>query len=106
MVSGQGRASGSSCGGRGGDTRCRARHCCCAGRSAERIRNDYGHIDVLVNDIWGAEVLKGGSLASDAQRARWSQESVSSGQLAVDNGFTDVDGSRPDIWRHFEQNRQ
>jgi NAD(P)-dependent dehydrogenase (short-subunit alcohol dehydrogenase family) len=27
---------------------------------AARIRNDYGHIDVLVNDIWGAEVLKGG----------------------------------------------
>ena len=27
---------------------------------AERIRADHGHIDVLVNDIWGAEVLKGG----------------------------------------------
>src|SRR5262245_25919282 len=27
---------------------------------AERIRTDFGHIDVLVNDIWGAEVLKGG----------------------------------------------
>jgi NAD(P)-dependent dehydrogenase (short-subunit alcohol dehydrogenase family) len=27
---------------------------------AEQIRSDYGHIDVLVNDIWGAEVLKGG----------------------------------------------
>src|SRR5688572_30633963 len=27
---------------------------------AERIRDDHGHIDVLVNDIWGAEVLKGG----------------------------------------------
>jgi NAD(P)-dependent dehydrogenase (short-subunit alcohol dehydrogenase family) len=27
---------------------------------AERIRNDYGHIDVLVNDIWGGELLKGG----------------------------------------------
>jgi NAD(P)-dependent dehydrogenase (short-subunit alcohol dehydrogenase family) len=26
---------------------------------AERIRVDYGRIDVLVNDIWGAEVLKG-----------------------------------------------
>ena len=25
-----------------------------------RIRADHGHIDVLVNDIWGAEVLKGG----------------------------------------------
>jgi NAD(P)-dependent dehydrogenase (short-subunit alcohol dehydrogenase family) len=27
---------------------------------AERVRGDHGHIDVLVNDIWGAEVLKGG----------------------------------------------
>ena len=27
---------------------------------AERIRADHGHIDVLVNDIWGAEMLKGG----------------------------------------------
>jgi NAD(P)-dependent dehydrogenase (short-subunit alcohol dehydrogenase family) len=27
---------------------------------AERIGADYGHIDVLVNDIWGGEVLKGG----------------------------------------------
>ena len=27
---------------------------------AERIRTAHGHIDVLVNDIWGAELLKGG----------------------------------------------
>ncbi|WP_445165282.1 SDR family oxidoreductase [Mycolicibacterium sp. Dal123E01] len=27
---------------------------------AERIRADYGRIDILVNDIWGAEILKGG----------------------------------------------
>src|SRR4030081_2011646 len=27
---------------------------------SEQIRKDHGHIDVLVNDIWGAEVLKGG----------------------------------------------
>jgi NAD(P)-dependent dehydrogenase (short-subunit alcohol dehydrogenase family) len=26
---------------------------------ADRIRSDHGHLDVLVNDIWGAEVLKG-----------------------------------------------
>ena len=29
-------------------------------RLAQQIRDDHGHIDVLVNDIWGAEVLKGG----------------------------------------------
>lgn len=28
-------------------------------RLAERVRDDHGHIDVLVNDIWGGEVLKG-----------------------------------------------
>ena len=27
---------------------------------ADRIRADHGHIDVLVNDIWGGELLKGG----------------------------------------------
>src|SRR5262249_28424438 len=27
---------------------------------AEQIRKDHGHIDILVNDIWGAERLKGG----------------------------------------------
>ena len=26
---------------------------------ADRLRGDYGAIDILVNDIWGAEVLKG-----------------------------------------------
>jgi NAD(P)-dependent dehydrogenase (short-subunit alcohol dehydrogenase family) len=29
-------------------------------RLAERIRDEYGHIDVLVNDIWGGEMLHGG----------------------------------------------
>ena len=29
-------------------------------RLAERIATEHGHLDVLVNDIWGAEVLKGG----------------------------------------------
>jgi NAD(P)-dependent dehydrogenase (short-subunit alcohol dehydrogenase family) len=27
---------------------------------AQRIRDAYGYIDILVNDIWGAEQLKGG----------------------------------------------
>jgi NAD(P)-dependent dehydrogenase (short-subunit alcohol dehydrogenase family) len=29
-------------------------------RLAARVRKDYGHIDILVNDIWGGELLKGG----------------------------------------------
>lgn len=42
------------------------------------------------------------ALASDTNRARWNQQSVSSGQLALEYGFTDVDGSQPDIWPHIE----
>jgi NAD(P)-dependent dehydrogenase (short-subunit alcohol dehydrogenase family) len=45
------------------------------------------------------------ALATDSERARWNQKSVSSGQLAVAYGFTDIDGSQPDIWRYFEQLR-
>lgn len=43
------------------------------------------------------------SLALDPDRARWNQQSVSSGELARVYGFTDVDGSSPDIWRHMEE---
>ena len=42
------------------------------------------------------------ALAADGQRARWNQQSLTVGQLATDYGFTDVDGSRPDIWRYME----
>ncbi|MDP1806994.1 MAG: SDR family NAD(P)-dependent oxidoreductase, partial [Acidimicrobiales bacterium] len=28
------------------------------GRLADRLRTEFGHVDVLVNDIWGAELLK------------------------------------------------
>jgi NAD(P)-dependent dehydrogenase (short-subunit alcohol dehydrogenase family) len=42
------------------------------------------------------------ALASDAERARWNQQSVTAGQLAREYGFTDVDGSRPDVWRYME----
>ena len=43
------------------------------------------------------------SLASDPDRARWNQRSVTSGRLAAEYGFTDVDGSRPDVWRWMEE---
>ncbi|MFD8869800.1 SDR family oxidoreductase [Streptomyces sp. NPDC059590] len=41
------------------------------------------------------------ALAADPERARWSGKSVSSGQLAKEYGFTDVDGSRPDAFGYF-----
>ena len=43
------------------------------------------------------------SLALDPERARWNQQSVSSGDLARMYGFMDVDGTAPDIWRKMEE---
>jgi NAD(P)-dependent dehydrogenase (short-subunit alcohol dehydrogenase family) len=42
------------------------------------------------------------ALAADPDRSRWNQRSVNSAQLAAAYGFTDIDGSRPDIWRVLE----
>jgi NAD(P)-dependent dehydrogenase (short-subunit alcohol dehydrogenase family) len=41
------------------------------------------------------------ALAADPDRARWSGQSLSSGQLAQVYGFTDLDGSQPDAWRYI-----
>jgi NAD(P)-dependent dehydrogenase (short-subunit alcohol dehydrogenase family) len=46
------------------------------------------------------------ALAADPHRTRWNQRSLSSGQLAREYGFTDLDGSRPDIWRYIEEVRE
>jgi NAD(P)-dependent dehydrogenase (short-subunit alcohol dehydrogenase family) len=46
------------------------------------------------------------ALAADRDRGRWNQRSVTSGQLAGEYGFTDLDGSRPDIWRYIETVRE
>src|SRR5213082_2447180 len=46
------------------------------------------------------------ALASDPDRAKWNQQSVDSGRLAREYGFTDVDGSQPDIWRFIEEVRE
>jgi NAD(P)-dependent dehydrogenase (short-subunit alcohol dehydrogenase family) len=43
------------------------------------------------------------AIAADSERARWNQASVTSGQLARHYRFTDVDGSRPDVWRYMEE---
>jgi len=39
-------------------------------------------------------------LAGDPDVARWSGQSLSSGQLAKVYGFNDLDGSQPDAWRY------
>ena len=46
------------------------------------------------------------ALASDPDRARWNQQSVDSGRLAREYGFTDTDGSQPDMWRFIEEVRE
>jgi NAD(P)-dependent dehydrogenase (short-subunit alcohol dehydrogenase family) len=43
------------------------------------------------------------ALAADPERARWSGQSLSSGQLAKIYGFTDLDGSQPDAWRYMRE---
>jgi NAD(P)-dependent dehydrogenase (short-subunit alcohol dehydrogenase family) len=43
------------------------------------------------------------ALAADPGVARWNQASLSSGQLAREYGFTDLDGSRPDAWRYMDE---
>jgi NAD(P)-dependent dehydrogenase (short-subunit alcohol dehydrogenase family) len=42
------------------------------------------------------------ALATDPRRERWNQRSVTSAQLAAEYGFTDLDGSRPDVWRYHQ----
>jgi len=41
------------------------------------------------------------ALAADRDRTRHSGRSTSSGELAREYGFTDLDGSRPDCWRYM-----
>ncbi|MFI6932103.1 SDR family oxidoreductase [Streptomyces sp. NPDC050287] len=41
------------------------------------------------------------ALAADPDVARWNGASLSSGGLAQEYGFNDLDGSRPDAWRYL-----
>ena len=41
------------------------------------------------------------ALAGDPHVSRWNGMSLSSGQLAREYGFTDLDGSQPDAWRYL-----
>ncbi|WP_026360812.1 SDR family oxidoreductase [Amycolatopsis nigrescens] len=41
------------------------------------------------------------ALAADPDHARWTSTSLSSGGLAKEYGFTDLDGSAPDCWRYL-----
>jgi NAD(P)-dependent dehydrogenase (short-subunit alcohol dehydrogenase family) len=43
------------------------------------------------------------AIARDPERARWSGRSVDSGEVAEAYGLTDVDGSRPQVWRYITE---
>jgi len=43
------------------------------------------------------------ALVADPEVARWSGQSLSSGQLAKVYGFTDLDGYQPDAWRYVRE---
>ncbi|MGW0809653.1 SDR family oxidoreductase [Nonomuraea sp. NPDC002799] len=43
------------------------------------------------------------ALAQDPDKQRWSGKSVTSGELAEAYGVTDVDGSRPQVWRYLTE---
>jgi NAD(P)-dependent dehydrogenase (short-subunit alcohol dehydrogenase family) len=43
------------------------------------------------------------ALAADPEHARWNGQSLSSGGLAQEYGFTDLDGTRPDCWRYMAE---
>jgi NAD(P)-dependent dehydrogenase (short-subunit alcohol dehydrogenase family) len=43
------------------------------------------------------------ALAADPDVGRWNGKSLSSGQLAKEYGFRDLDGSQPDCWRYMTE---
>ena len=46
------------------------------------------------------------ALAADPERQKWNKQTLNSGELARHYGFTDIDGSRPDIWRYIAEVRE
>jgi NAD(P)-dependent dehydrogenase (short-subunit alcohol dehydrogenase family) len=60
---------------------------------------DPGHFGISETPRYTGRAVV--ALAADPDVARWNQASLSSGQLAAEYGFTDLDGSRPDAWRYI-----
>ncbi|MDG4861087.1 SDR family oxidoreductase [Streptomyces sp. T-3] len=57
------------------------------------------HWDLSESPVYVARGVA--ALAADPDRARWNQQSLSSGQLARTYSVTDLDGSRPDFWAFY-----
>jgi NAD(P)-dependent dehydrogenase (short-subunit alcohol dehydrogenase family) len=68
-------------------------------RPAQPPFPDPGHFGISETPTFTGRAVV--ALATDPDVARWNQASLSSGQLAREYGFTDVDGSRPDAWRYL-----
>jgi NAD(P)-dependent dehydrogenase (short-subunit alcohol dehydrogenase family) len=60
---------------------------------------DPGHFGISETPTYTGRAVA--VLAADPDVARWNRASLSSGQLAQEYGFTDVDGSTPDAWRYL-----
>ncbi|CAN5524984.1 SDR family oxidoreductase [soil metagenome] len=60
---------------------------------------DPGHFGISETPTFTGRAVV--ALAADPDIARWNQASLSSGQLAQEYGFVDVDGSTPDAWRYI-----
>jgi NAD(P)-dependent dehydrogenase (short-subunit alcohol dehydrogenase family) len=60
---------------------------------------DPGHFGISETPTYTGRAVA--ALAADPDVARFNQGSLSSGQLAREYGFTDVDGSTPDAWRYM-----
>jgi NAD(P)-dependent dehydrogenase (short-subunit alcohol dehydrogenase family) len=60
---------------------------------------DPGHFGISETPTYTGRAVA--ALAADPDVARFNQASLSSGQLAREYGFTDVDGSSPDAWRYM-----
>src|SRR6266511_753252 len=68
-------------------------------RPFEPPNPDPGHFGISETPRFTGRAVA--ALASDPQVARWNQASLSSGQLAREYGFADLDGSVPDAWRYI-----
>jgi NAD(P)-dependent dehydrogenase (short-subunit alcohol dehydrogenase family) len=73
--------------------------------SEDNWREFTGPPDFLVSESPRYVGRAVAALAADDDRARWNQRSVTSGELADVYGFTDVDGSRPQVWRYIADSR-
>ncbi|MDQ3765607.1 MAG: SDR family oxidoreductase [Actinomycetota bacterium] len=68
-------------------------------RPAQPPYPDPGHFGISETPTFTGRAVA--ALAADPDLARWNQASLSSGQLAREYGFVDIDRSAPDAWRYL-----